>query len=154
MIGDRTSPTKKAAMPRKRPGTLRRVHAPKAAWHDVPHVPGLDSLSQYEVSTIELRTAHDWARQGLWPGAVAEALLHHPSGENTDEADQRARPRVPPTNRPRPSPIVRTAVVGSAMPVVGGERHHAGDKDQTRRTRADSAFSAACEIYVCQGSFC
>jgi len=23
---------------------------------------------------IELKTAHDWARQGFWPGAIAEAL--------------------------------------------------------------------------------
>lgn len=75
MIGNRTSTTKKGAMPRKRPGTLRRVRTPKSSWHDVPHVPGLDSLSQYEVSTIELQTARDWAREGLWPGAIAEALL-------------------------------------------------------------------------------
>jgi hypothetical protein len=37
-------------------------------------VPGLDRRSQYEISRIELRTANDWARQGLWPGAIAEAV--------------------------------------------------------------------------------
>ena len=47
---------------------------PKGSWHDVPHVPGLDRHSQYEISRIELKTAHDWARQGLWPGAIVEAL--------------------------------------------------------------------------------
>ncbi len=47
---------------------------PKASWHDVPHVPGLDRHSQYEISRIELRTARDWARYGFWPGAILEAL--------------------------------------------------------------------------------
>jgi hypothetical protein len=40
----------------------------------VPHVPGLPAFAQQEISQIELCTAHDWARYGLWPGAVAEAL--------------------------------------------------------------------------------
>jgi hypothetical protein len=61
-------------MPRKRPGTLRRSRQPKACRHDVPHVPGLDGHSQYEIGKIEPKTAHDWARQGLWPGATTEAL--------------------------------------------------------------------------------
>jgi len=37
-------------------------------------VPGLDSRSQHEIGTIEWKTARDWARHGLWPGAVGEAL--------------------------------------------------------------------------------
>jgi hypothetical protein len=62
-------------MPRKRPSTLRQSRTPKTLWHDVPHVPGLDKFSQYEISGIEWKTAQDWARNGLWPGAVGEALI-------------------------------------------------------------------------------
>ena len=65
---------KKGAMPRKRPSALRQARAHRAAWRTVPHVPGLPPLAQQEVSQIELRSARDWARYGLWPGAVAEAL--------------------------------------------------------------------------------
>jgi len=36
--------------------------------------PGFPGSAQQEVSQIELRTTRDWARLGLWPGAVAEAL--------------------------------------------------------------------------------
>ena len=59
-------------MPRKRPGVQRQVRAHRATWRSVPHLPGLPAFAQQEVSRIELRTAHDWARFGLWPGAVAE----------------------------------------------------------------------------------
>lgn len=65
----------KGAMPRQRPGILRRSCTPKASWHDVPHVPGLDHHSQYEISRIESTTASDWARRGLWPGATEAALI-------------------------------------------------------------------------------
>ncbi|GAA2528387.1 hypothetical protein [Winogradskya humida] len=61
-------------MPRKRPSILRQTSLPKTLWHDVPHVPGVDKRSQHEISGIEWRTAQDWARGGLWPGAVGEAL--------------------------------------------------------------------------------
>jgi hypothetical protein len=37
-------------------------------------VPGLDKSSQHEISGIEGKTARDWARNGLWPGAVGAAL--------------------------------------------------------------------------------
>lgn len=66
--------TKEDLMSRTRPSVLRRSRIPKAAWHGVPHVPGLDRRTQHEISQIELRTASDWARYGLWPGAVTEAL--------------------------------------------------------------------------------
>jgi len=36
--------------------------------------PGFPGSAQQEVSQIELRTTRDWARLGLWPGAVAQAL--------------------------------------------------------------------------------
>ncbi|GAA3454806.1 hypothetical protein GCM10018962_66390 [Dactylosporangium matsuzakiense] len=61
-------------MPRTRPGVLRSRGVPKVAWHDVPRVPGLDRRSQHAIGRIEVRTANDWARSGLWPGAVGEAL--------------------------------------------------------------------------------
>lgn len=66
---------RECAMPRKRPGTIRQGHAHRSTWRTVPHVSGLPaSAQQQEVSQIELRTSRDWARFGLWPGAVAEAL--------------------------------------------------------------------------------
>jgi hypothetical protein len=43
-------------------------------WHEVPQVPGLDKHSQHQISGIEWKTAQDWARSGLWPGAVGDAL--------------------------------------------------------------------------------
>jgi len=64
----------KRPMPRRQPGVLRYAQTPKVVWHEVPHVPGLDRDTQYQISLIELRTAQDWARNGLWPGAIAEAL--------------------------------------------------------------------------------
>ena len=65
---------RKGAMPRKRPGIIRQARAHRATWRTEPHVPGLPGSAQQEVSQIELRTAQDWARFGLWPGAVAEAF--------------------------------------------------------------------------------
>jgi hypothetical protein len=61
-------------MPRKRPGIIWQARVHRATWRTVPYVPGLPASAQQEVSQVELRTAHDWARFGLWPGAVAEAL--------------------------------------------------------------------------------
>jgi hypothetical protein len=61
-------------MPRKRPGSIRKARAHRATWRTVPRIPGLPASAQQEVSQIELRTAHNWAHFGLWPGAVAEAL--------------------------------------------------------------------------------
>lgn len=61
-------------MPRKRPSILRQSRVPKVMWHDVPHVPGLDRRSQYEICSIEWKTARDWAGHGFWPGAIGEAL--------------------------------------------------------------------------------
>jgi hypothetical protein len=61
-------------MPRRRPRELRRLARHRPSWHDVPHVPGLPAFAQQEVHQIELRTVSDWARFGLWPGAVGEAL--------------------------------------------------------------------------------
>jgi hypothetical protein len=66
---------REGAMPRKRPGTIRQDHAHRATWRTVPHVPGLPAPAQQEVSQIELWTSPDWARFGLWPRAVAEALV-------------------------------------------------------------------------------
>jgi hypothetical protein len=65
---------RKGAMPRKRPGIIRQARAHRATWRTEPHVPGLPGLAQQEVSQIGLWTARDWARSGLWPGAVAEAF--------------------------------------------------------------------------------
>ena len=65
---------RKGAMPRKRPGIIRQARAHRATWRTEPHVPGLPGSAQQEVSQIELWTAQDWARFGLWPGAVAEAF--------------------------------------------------------------------------------
>jgi hypothetical protein len=51
----------------------------------VPHIAGLPSRAQQEISEIEIITATDWARTGLWPGAVEQALdgwsrtSHHPA---------------------------------------------------------------------------
>lgn len=60
-------------MPRRRPSVLRQAQAHRPAWRTVPHVPGLPAFAQQEISQIELWTAHNWARYGLWPGAAAEA---------------------------------------------------------------------------------
>jgi hypothetical protein len=65
---------RKGDMPRQRPSSLRRSQPPRALWRDEPHVRGLGRRDQHAVSLIELPTAHDWARHGLWPGAVGEAL--------------------------------------------------------------------------------
>jgi hypothetical protein len=61
-------------MPRKRPAVIRKSRTHRASWRTVPHVPGLPASAQQEVAQIELRAARDWARHGLWPGAVNEAL--------------------------------------------------------------------------------
>jgi transposase len=65
---------KKTLMPHKRPHELRRAASHRSHWRMVPHVPGLAGVVQQEISQIELRTATNWAKSGLWPGAVAEAL--------------------------------------------------------------------------------
>jgi len=65
---------RKGAMPRKRPGIIRQSRAHRATWRTVPHVPRLPGSAQQDVSQIELWTARNWARFGLWPGAVAEAF--------------------------------------------------------------------------------
>lgn len=62
-------------MPHKRPQELHRAARHRAQWRDVAHIPGLPPFAQQEVSYLEIRTDSDWARTGLWPGAVREALL-------------------------------------------------------------------------------
>jgi hypothetical protein len=61
-------------MPRTRPRDLRRLRRHRPRWHDTPHIAGLPGDAQQEIFEIELRTAADYARSGLWPGATAEAL--------------------------------------------------------------------------------
>jgi hypothetical protein len=61
-------------MPHKRPSDLRRSARHRPRWHNTPHIRGLPAWAQQEVFEIELITARDWARFGLWAGAVAEAL--------------------------------------------------------------------------------
>ena len=61
-------------MPHKRSQALRGASNYRTQWRTVPHIPGLPPQAQQEISEIEIITAADWARTGLWPGAVGEAL--------------------------------------------------------------------------------
>ena len=61
-------------MPHTRPQELRSIARHRAQWRAVPHIPGLSPSAQQEISWLEIPTATDWARIGLWPGAVGEAL--------------------------------------------------------------------------------
>jgi len=61
-------------MPRRRPHELRQAVRPRAAWRLVSHIPGLPAATQAEIAVLEIRLFPDWARHGLWPGAVREAL--------------------------------------------------------------------------------
>lgn len=61
-------------MPHKRPQALRDAAGHRTQSRTVPHIPGLPSQAQQEISEIEIITAADWARTGFWPGAVGDAL--------------------------------------------------------------------------------
>ena|SRR6185503_4645579 len=61
-------------MPRRRPHDIREATRHRPQWRPVPHIPRLPGTAQQEIAAIELRTAANWAADGLWPGAVFEAL--------------------------------------------------------------------------------